>query len=93
MLQKKQDEIAREFQRVSTANISICAGAIDGILVWIKKPTLKEANRAKCGKMKFLCGRKEKFDLNCQAVSDVNGPFLDISIQYGGSSSDCLALE
>ena len=36
---------------------------------------------------------KGKFGLNCQAVSDVNGRILDISIVYGGASSDCLAFE
>ena len=43
--------------------------------------------------MRFLCGHKGKFGLNCQAVSNVRGRFLDISIGYGGSSSDCLAFE
>jgi len=42
---------------------------------------------------KFLCGRKHKFGLNCQAVSDCRGGILDISIKYLGSSSDCLAFE
>jgi hypothetical protein len=34
---------------------------------------------------------KNKFGLNCQAVSDVHGRILDILIPYGGSSSDLLA--
>ena len=42
---------------------------------------------------KFLCGRKHKFRLNCQAVSDFRGSILDILIKYGSSSSDCLAFE
>jgi hypothetical protein len=42
---------------------------------------------------KYLCGRKHKFGLNCQAVCDARGRFLDMSITYGGSSSDCLAFE
>jgi hypothetical protein len=36
---------------------------------------------------------KEKYRLNCQAVCDVRGCFLDISILYPGSTSDCLAFE
>jgi hypothetical protein len=40
-----------------------------------------------------LCGRKNKFGLKCQDVSDCCGKFLDISILYGGSLSDCLAFE
>ena len=31
--------------------------------------------------------------MNCQAVSDCRGRILDISIKYGGASSDCLAFE
>ncbi len=37
--------------------------------------------------------KKNKFGLNCQAVCDFCGQILDISITYGGSSSDCLAFE
>ncbi len=33
----------------------------------------------------------DKFILNCQAVSDVRGKILDISITYGGLSPDLLA--
>ena len=58
---EKQDEIARDFQRASMAKIPNCTDAINGILIWIKKPALKEANRAKCSQMKFLCGQKGKF--------------------------------
>jgi hypothetical protein len=57
------------------------------------KPSLKEANATGVGQKKFLCGRKNKFGLNCQAVCDVQGQIIDISITYGGSSSDCLAFE
>ena len=31
--------------------------------------------------------------MNCQAVCDARGKFLDISIMYPGSTSDCLAFE
>ena len=57
------------------------------------KPSLKDANESGIGQKKFLCGRKNKFGLNCQAVSDCCGRILDISINYGGSSSDCIAFE
>jgi DDE superfamily endonuclease len=36
---------------------------------------------------------EKRFGLNCQAVCDVDGRFLDISIMYPGSTSDCLAFE
>jgi hypothetical protein len=41
----------------------------------------------------FFCGRKGKFGLNCQAVSNVHGRILDISIGSLGASSDCIAFE
>jgi hypothetical protein len=52
----EQDRIAKEFAHVSKANIDICAGAIDGILIWIAKPTAKQAAKAQVNQGKFLCG-------------------------------------
>ena len=90
---EEQRQIAAGFQAASTPGIRNCAGAIDGILIWMLKPSLKEAMLAGVDQKKFLCGRKHKFGLNCQAVSDCRGRILDISIKYGGASSDCLAFE
>jgi hypothetical protein len=89
----KQDVIAWGFQATSKAIIDICAGAIDGILIWILKPSKTEAEKAEVSQQKFLCGCKREFGLNCQAVSDVNGRILDISIAYGNLSLDCLAFK
>jgi hypothetical protein len=88
-----QKRIAKGFHDVSKVKFDCCAGAIDGILIWMHKPSAKEADGAGVGQKKFYCGRKGKFGLNCQAVCDVRGRFLDIAITYGGSSSDCLAFE
>jgi hypothetical protein len=54
---------------------------------------MKESKNAGVGQKKFFCGRKNKFGLNCQAVSDCRGRIIDISIKYGGATSDCLAFE
>jgi hypothetical protein len=89
----EQRRIAAGFERVSGVRFDICAGAIDGVLIWIQKPSLSEAKRVGVDQMKFLCGRKGKFGLNCQAVGDVNGKILDLSIAYGGSAADCVAFE
>ena len=89
----KQLKIAQGFRAVSSVGFSNCAGAIDGILVWIHKPTAAQAEISGIGQQKFYCGRKGKFGLNCQAVADVRGRFLDLSINYGGAASDCLAFE
>lgn len=89
----EQRAIAEGFRRKSGASFECCAGAIDGILVWIHKPTEEECAMAGCSSGKFFCGRKHKFGLNCQAVCDSRGKFLEVSIIYPGSTSDCLAFE
>ena len=54
---------------------------------------MKETKKAGVGHKKFLCGWKHKYGLNCQAVPDCRGRIIDISIKYGGASSDCMAFE
>jgi len=90
---EEQEKIAAAFYRVSQAGFKSCAGAIDGILIWTNKPTMADVKTTGVGQRKYLCSRKHKFGLNCQAVSDARGRILDISIIYGGSSSDVLAFE
>jgi DDE superfamily endonuclease len=89
----KQQSIAQGFANVSAAGFQCCAGAIDGILIWIHKPSPKECDNSGCSAGKFHCTRKKKYGLNCQAVCDVRGRILDISILYPGSTSDVLAFE
>lgn len=88
-----QRQIAAAFEAVSGVKFDNCAGALDGLLIWIPKPSEKDARRSGVSRKKLLCARKGKFGLNMQGVSDLRGRFLDISINYGGSSSDCLAFE
>ena len=54
---EEQREIAAGFQAASTPGIRNCAGAIDGILIWMLKPSLKEAKKSGVDQKKFLCGR------------------------------------
>lgn len=89
----QQRAIAGQFQTASAVNFDSCAGAIDGILIWMTKPTAPNCTAAGVGPKNFLCGRKHKFGINCQAVSDRRGRFLDISMGYGGASADCIAFE
>ena len=89
----EQLAIADDFQPHSQAEFAICAGAIDGLLIWIGKPTPLDCKEMKCDSGKFFCGRKHKFGLNCQAVSDRRGRILEVFIMYPGSTSDCLAFE
>lgn len=85
--------IASQFKEKSSVGFSNCAGCIDGILIWMHKPTVKDAETCGVGRQKFYCGRKGKFGLNCQAVSDCRGRILSISIHYGGATSDLLSFE
>jgi hypothetical protein len=90
---EKQRQIAREFHAASGIGFKNCAGAIDGLLIWILRPSEEEARSAGISRRKLFCARKSKFGLNMQAVSDKRGRILDMSINYGGASSDCLAFE
>ncbi|KAL3786764.1 hypothetical protein ACHAW5_002965 [Stephanodiscus triporus] len=76
----EQRRIAADFESVSGVGFDNCAGAIDGVLIWIQEPSLREAKRV-------------KFGLNCKAVGDVNGRILYISIAYGTSAAKCVAFE
>ena len=89
---EEQMKIADDFRNVSSVGFDICAGAIDGMLIWTQMPTEEDAGD-EMGRKSFLCGRKGKFGLNMQAVSDVRGRIIDISVKCGGASSDCLAFE
>jgi hypothetical protein len=80
-------------KKTSLVGFNFCGGALDGILIWMQIPNLKNATRVAVDQKKFLCGHKYKFDLNCQAVADVNGKILNISKAYGALAADCVAFE
>jgi hypothetical protein len=88
---KEQRDIARGFEEKSDAGFTMCAGCLDGMLEWMEKPTAAVCEEAKCGPMKFMCGRKKKFGLNLQGVCGVEGRFIDVSIGHPASTSDYLA--
>ena len=84
-----QLRVAKGFHRKSTIDLWNCAGAIDGMLVWIQKPSKRDVDEnIGFGEAKFMCGRKSKYGVNLQAVCDANRRFLDVSIGTPGSSSD-----
>jgi hypothetical protein len=88
-----QRVLAGQFASRSQVGFNCCVGAVDGILIWILRPSLSCCIQSGCDASKFFCGRKHKFGLNCQAVADCRGRFLDMSIRYPASTSDCLAFE
>jgi DDE superfamily endonuclease len=89
----EQQAVAAGFERISAAGFNCVVGAVDGILIWIHRPSENDCMNSKVSSGKFFCGRKHKFGLNCQAVCDARGRFMDISIVFPGSTSDCLAFE
>jgi hypothetical protein len=90
---EEQLQIAHSFEKKSKASFYNCVSVIDGILIWMHKPIKKEAKTSKVDQKKYFFGQKHKFGLNCQTVCDVRGRFLDMSITYKGSSSDCLVFK
>ena len=88
-----QREIAEGFKRKSQAGIDACAGAIDGLLVWIEKPTEEQCKEAGVGSAKFFCGRKKKYGFNLQATCNYRNQFTNISMMFPGATSDFLAFE
>ena len=88
-----QKDIAQGSKARSAAGFGNCAGCIDGMLVWIHKPSDTECDRTGVDSAKYFCGRKHKYGLNLQAICDVNRKFLEISIKWGGSASDLVAFE
>ena len=89
----EQRQIAAEFEAYSAAGVKGCCGCIDGLLIWTHQPTEAECEEIGVGSSKFMCGRKLKFGLNLQAVCDSKLRFLDISILFGGATSDLLSFE
>jgi hypothetical protein len=49
-----QLKIADKYDNVSKEKFNNCAGAIDGILIWILKPSEEDANEAGCGWREFF---------------------------------------
>ena len=91
--QSTQKMIADDFQAVSGVGFDNCGGAIDGILIWMEKPSQIDAQECGLSQKKLLCARKNKFGFNMQAVSDCRGMILDLSINYGGASAEIIAFE
>ena len=82
------------FQRKSPlAGFSICAGYINGSVIWTHKPTKADCEDSGVDETTFFCGRKDKFGLNIQAVCTHKKRFMSISILYGASDLDHLAFE
>jgi DDE superfamily endonuclease len=87
----EQEKIAAGFRKRSRVGFDCIVGAIDGMLLWLEKPSDKECELAQCGAKKFFCGRKSKFGLNLQACCDSDGCFLGVCLYHPGSTYDFLS--
>lgn len=89
---EEQRKIASEFKAKSRIGLWNCVGAIDGLLIWIHKPSkidIKE--NIGFGPKKFFCGRKKKYGLTMMGTCDAKGCFLDVEIKFPGATSDFYA--
>ncbi|KAL7474698.1 hypothetical protein ACHAW6_000658 [Cyclotella cf. meneghiniana] len=59
----KLQVIARAFKAKSEIGIDCCVGAIDGILIWIHKPSALDIKSIGFSAKKFYCRRKKKFGI------------------------------
>ena len=84
-------ELATEFIGQSQAGFNNCVGCIDGMLLWMEKPSKQQCTEAGVDSGKFYCGRKGKHGLNLQAVCDAHRRFIDVSLQHPASASDYLS--
>ena len=88
-----QKDIAAGFRERSAAEFDKIIGALDGMLVWCRKPTQVECDEMKIGSGKLKCSRKDKFGMNMQAACDSHRRFLFMDIHTPGTCSDFLAFE
>ena len=90
---EEQTECMLEFQAKSSININCCIGTIDGMLLWINKPTVKDQKVIGFGSSKFFCGRKMKYGLNMMGVCDARRRFTWVELRFPGAASDFYAFE
>ena len=83
--------ISTKFAARSKAGFTNCIGCIDGLLIWLEKPSKKQCEQVGVDTGKFYCGRKGKFGLNFQGICDARRRFTYISIQHPASASDYLS--
>ena len=79
------------YKEKSGALFPCVIGAIDGILIWILKPSRKECDVAGCQEASFKCSRKDKFGINMQAICDYKFRIRWIDLSWPGNSSNYMA--
>ena len=82
-----------KFKQKSSINIDCCIGAIDGMLVWMNKPTTTDQENIEFGPTKFFCGRNMKYGLNMMGVCDSRRRFTWVEVNMPGAASDFYAFD
>ena len=79
--QARADQLADEFKCKSSVGICHCVGAIDGILIWIHKPTASDCEALGFGPIKFFCGRAGRRSMAsiCKQFATLSNSGNDIS--------------
>ena len=89
----EQTEIMLQFKAKSSIQIDCCVGCIDGLLIWISKPTKRDQIEIGFGPTKFFCGRKMKYGLNMMGVCDARRRFTWVEVRFPGAASDFYAFD
>lgn len=87
----KQKEIAEGFKQKSDVGFDVCAGCIDGMIVWTECPFRSQCDLINCGPRNFFCSRKHKYGLNLQGVCDHKRQFIEAWITHPAATSDFLS--
>lgn len=90
---EEQTETMLGFKSKSRIGIDCCFGAIDGMLVWMNKPTVHDQLALGFGPTKFFCGRKMKYGLNMLGVCDSKRRFIWLEVRFPGAASDFYAFD
>ena len=83
--------MAHEFKAKSFGNFDCYVGCVDGMLLWIEKPSKADCLEMKTGDARFYCSRKSRYGFNLQAVCDAHCRFTRVWIKTPGASSDFLS--
>ena len=86
----EQQRIADNFKEKSSASFGNCVGCVDGMLIWIEKPSETCRDGSVLGSSKYFCGRKKKYGMILQGTCDHERRFIDFDISQPGCTSDYL---
>jgi hypothetical protein len=58
-LLSEQKKIAKKFEEKSEVGFSNCAGCVDGLLIWMHKPSEKDVKKARVDRKKILWPKEQ----------------------------------